>query len=182
MARRCRPRGNACTICARTVAELDIERANLSKALRDDIHEREAIIREAILAFESLSEIPVRKGGQSHHLRDGNGPQFEVHIEGQRSKGIADMQFCFDLMLTELSIKQGRGPGFLIHDTKIDATSGMPPLHYGELPLDMPLSGVYLFSEGGTHLYVGRSNNLRSRHGRHCGPGATHRQAASPFS
>jgi len=29
-----------------TKAELDIERANLSKALRDDIHERETIIRE----------------------------------------------------------------------------------------------------------------------------------------
>jgi len=50
-----------------------------------------------------------------------------------------------------------------------------------KLPLDMPLSGVYLFSEGQTHLYVGRSNNLRSRHGRHCKPGATHKQAAFAF-
>ena len=57
----------------------------------------------------------------------------------------------------------------------------MTPLRYGELPRDMPLSGVYVFSEGGTHLYVGRSNNLRSRHGRHCRPGATHRQAAFAF-
>jgi uncharacterized protein YydD (DUF2326 family) len=39
-----------------TKAELDIERARLSKALRDDIHERAEIIREAILTFEALSE------------------------------------------------------------------------------------------------------------------------------
>jgi hypothetical protein len=57
----------------------------------------------------------------------------------------------------------------------------MSPLKHGELPLDMPLSGVYWFSEGQTHLYVGRSNNLRSRYGRHCSPGATHRQAAFAF-
>lgn len=55
------------------------------------------------------------------------------------------------------------------------------PLHYGNLPRDMPLSGVYLFSEGARHLYVGRSNSLRGRYGRHCRPGATHRQAAFAF-
>lgn len=64
---------------------------------------------------------------------------------------------------------------------KLTQLTAMPPLKYGELPRDMPLSGVYLFSEGGTHLYVGRSNTLRQRHGRHCRPGATHRQAAFAF-
>ena len=57
----------------------------------------------------------------------------------------------------------------------------MPPLRYGQLPIDMPVSGVCLFSEGNTHLYVRRSNTLRGRHGRHCRPGATHRQAAFAF-
>lgn len=32
-----------------------------------------------------------------------------------------------------------------------------------ELPLDMPKRGVYLFSEDGAYLYVGRSNAMRSR-------------------
>lgn len=32
-----------------------------------------------------------------------------------------------------------------------------------ELPADMPVAGVYLFSERGRHLYVGRSNALRRR-------------------
>lgn len=51
----------------------------------------------------------------------------------------------------------------------------------GALPRDMPLSGVYLFTEGGRHLYVGRSNGLRKRYARHCNPGATHRMAAFAF-
>ena len=27
--------------------------------------------------------------------------------------------FCFDLMLTKISLKQGRGPGFLVHDSHL---------------------------------------------------------------
>jgi hypothetical protein len=45
----------------------------------------------------------------------------------------------------------------------------------------VPKSGVYLFTENGQPLYVGRSNGLRQRHGRHCHPGATYRQAAFAF-
>jgi uncharacterized protein YydD (DUF2326 family) len=103
-----------------TKAELDIERANLSKALRDDLHERSAILREAILAFEALSESLYEKAGSLTIAETGSGPQFDVHIDGQRSKGITNMQiFCFDLMLTEISLKQGRGPGFLLHDSHL---------------------------------------------------------------
>ena len=36
-------------------------------------------------------------------------------------------------------------------------------------------------SEGGRHLYVGRSNNIRRRIGRHRRPSATHRMAAFAF-
>jgi hypothetical protein len=64
---------------------------------------------------------------------------------------------------------------------KLENLLTMPPLRYGELPRDMPISGVYLFTENGRHLYVGRSNSMRDRYGRHCGPGATHRQAAFAF-
>lgn len=64
---------------------------------------------------------------------------------------------------------------------KLDELLARTPLPYGRLPRDMPSSGVYLFSEDGRHLYVGRSNSLRGRYGRHCRPGATHRQAAFAF-
>jgi hypothetical protein len=57
----------------------------------------------------------------------------------------------------------------------------MSPCTAGNLPKDMPKQGVYLFSEGSDHLYVGRSNTMRARYGRHCNPGATHRMAAFAF-
>lgn len=101
-----------------TRAELDIARASLTRTLQNDIHERSAIIREAILSFESLSEALYEKAGSLTISDTSSGPKFEVHIDGQRSKGITNMQiFCFDLMLTEIGLKNGRGPGFLIHDS-----------------------------------------------------------------
>jgi hypothetical protein len=50
---------------------------------------------------------------------------------------------------------------------KLEQLLAMKPLRYGELPLDMPEKGVYLFSSGRKHLYVGRSNVLRKRYYRH---------------
>jgi hypothetical protein len=64
---------------------------------------------------------------------------------------------------------------------KFERLLATPPLTAGALPRDMPKSGVYLFTEDNRHLYVGRSNNLRARYGRHCLPGATHRMAAFAF-
>ena len=64
---------------------------------------------------------------------------------------------------------------------KLERLLAAQPLPYGALPREMPKSGVYLFTEAGRHLYVGRSNGLRARYGRHCRPGATQRQAAFAF-
>lgn len=64
---------------------------------------------------------------------------------------------------------------------KLECLLKCTPLRHGGLQHDMPTSGVYLFSENGQHLYVGRSNVLRKRYGRHCLPGATHRGAAFAF-
>ena len=37
------------------------------------------------------------------------------------------------------------------------------PVMVNSLPKDIPKKGIYLFSEGDTHLYVGRSNRIRER-------------------
>jgi hypothetical protein len=37
----------------------------------------------------------------------------------------------------------------------------------GGLPRGLPKRAVYLFSEGGEHFYVGRTNRLRARHREH---------------
>ena len=57
----------------------------------------------------------------------------------------------------------------------------MTPVKPDALPMQMPRAGIYVSSEGDQALYVGRSNDLRGRIGRHCRPGATHRMAAFAF-
>ena len=68
-----------------------------------------------------------------------------------------------------------------ILDSMYNQLLAMPPVTAGSLPKTMPKKGIYLFSENGQHLYVGRSNNIQGRIGRHCRPGATHRMAAFAF-
>ena len=100
--------------------DLELERTNLVKALRDDIHERESIVRQVILGFEDLSHSLYERAGSLTISDTPNGPRFEVHIASERSKGITNMQiFCFDLMLAELCAREGRWPGFLIHDSHL---------------------------------------------------------------
>ena len=64
---------------------------------------------------------------------------------------------------------------------KLVKLQAMVPVKPALLPTQMPKAGVYLLSESGRHLYVGRSNGIRRRIGRHCLPGATHRMAAFAF-
>lgn len=103
-----------------TKAELDIDRARLLKALQDDLHERQAVVAEAILVFEELSNALYEKAGSLTISATPNGPTVEIRIDAQRSKGITNMQiFCFDLMLADLATRRGLGPGFLIHDSHL---------------------------------------------------------------
>jgi uncharacterized protein YydD (DUF2326 family) len=103
-----------------TKADLDTERNRLSQALRDDIHERNDLLNEAIISFEDLSQSLYEQAGSLTIDAGSTGPTFEVKIDGQRSKGITNMQiFCFDLMMMELSTNRGHSPGFLIHDSHL---------------------------------------------------------------
>lgn len=51
---------------------------------------------------------------------------------------------------------------------KLESLLGMEPVTDGNVRPDMPNRGVYLFTENGTHLYVGRSNKMRKRYAQHC--------------
>jgi hypothetical protein len=58
---------------------------------------------------------------------------------------------------------------------------GMAPVTPRTLPRSMPKAGIYLLSENGRDLYVGRTRDIRGRIARHSRPGATHRMAAFAF-
>jgi hypothetical protein len=63
-------------------------------------------------------------------------------------------------------------------EKKLNILLAMAPITDGQLPSDIPNGGVYLFTEFGKHLYVGRSNDLRNCYAQHCLPRAWHRHAS----
>lgn len=64
---------------------------------------------------------------------------------------------------------------------KFERLLAMPPVAYAALPRTMPERGIYLFSEGDRHLYVGRTNRIRKRLQNHCRPSGTHFTATFAF-
>ncbi|SRR6266550_5663860 len=67
-----------------------------------------------------------------------------------------------------------------LHPTFTQLVS-MAPVNVSSLPKVMPTAGVYLFSEGRRHMYVGRSKELRGRIQRHSRPGAKENMATFAF-
>ena len=103
-----------------TKNELEIERNRLTIRLRRDFSEQKDRLTEAIVAFEETSQRLYESAGSMTVDETSNGPMFKFPMQGQRSKGIKNMQiFCFDMMLMRLCHKRQIGPGFLIHDSHL---------------------------------------------------------------
>ncbi|MEZ4495155.1 MAG: ABC-three component system protein [Dehalococcoidia bacterium] len=101
---------------------LKMERARLQERLREDYTEQQDLVRRAILTFQKISSALYEDAvaGSLTLTPTQNGPEFEIEIQGAKSRGVSNMQiFCFDMMLTLLSIERGRSPGFLIHDSHL---------------------------------------------------------------
>lgn len=103
-----------------TKNELEIERNRLTIRLRRDFSEQKDRLAEAIVAFEETSQRLYESAGSMTVDETSNGPMFKFPMQGQRSKGIKNMQiFCFDMMLMRLCAKRQIGPRFLIHDSHL---------------------------------------------------------------
>lgn len=98
------------------------ERDRLQERLRQNYSEQEERVAEAILTFQTIS-IALYEESQAGSFTitpTDNGPVFDIEIQGSKSRGVSNMQiFCFDMMLTLLSLKRGRSPGFLVHDSHL---------------------------------------------------------------
>jgi hypothetical protein len=66
-------------------------------------------------------------------------------------------------------------------EPKLQALVRMKPVTYTTLPRTMPACGIYLFSEGIEHLYIGRTNRMRQRLRGHCVMSANHYSATFAF-
>lgn len=103
-----------------TRTELEIERARIMQRLRRDLYEQNNRVTQAISTFESISKSLYEEAGSLTLDATDNGLKIDVRIQGQRSRGIQNIQvFCFDLMLMKLAAGVDMGPGFLVHDSHI---------------------------------------------------------------
>ena len=103
-----------------TKNELEIERNRLTIRLRRDFSEQKERLADAIVAFEETSQRLYESAGSMTVDETSNGPMFKFPMQGERSKGIKNMQiFCFDMMLMRLCAERQRGPRFLIHDSHL---------------------------------------------------------------
>jgi uncharacterized protein YydD (DUF2326 family) len=101
-------------------SELVIAKSQLMNRLRRNFAEQSDRLGEAILAFEETSGRLYESAGSMTIDDTTNGPEFKFPMQGQRSKGIKNMQiFCFDMMLMQLCAKRRMGPGFLVHDSHL---------------------------------------------------------------
>ena len=115
-----RQRFRAAQLLESNKVELDIERRQLESRLRLNLQEQNARVEEAIRVFESISQALYEDAGNLFLNPTSNGLEIEIKIQGQRSKGIQNMQiFCFDMMLMKLLATRGMGPGFVIHDSHL---------------------------------------------------------------
>lgn len=64
---------------------------------------------------------------------------------------------------------------------RLESLVAMKPVTAENLPRPVPQKCIYMFSESGSHLYVGRTKKLRQRMGNHCGNGADQNQASFAF-
>ena len=66
-------------------------------------------------------------------------------------------------------------------DSSFRRLVAMEPVYAGQLPRGMPKAGIYLLSENGRHLYVGRTNRLRKRLNEHGRTSSGHNTAPFAF-
>lgn len=103
-----------------TSTAMSTARASLVERLRREFDERADVLRDAITSFNDIVEELYGEPGNLEFHPTPNGPDIKISIQGDRSRGIGNMEiFCFDMMLMRMCARQNIGPGFLIHDSHL---------------------------------------------------------------
>jgi uncharacterized protein YydD (DUF2326 family) len=115
-----RHRFDAASQLEATSAALDRERIRLVERLRQEFEERQSVLDEAIRTFSDIAEDLYGEPGRLEFHATPNGPELRLVIQGDRSRGIGNMEiFCFDMMVQRMCARQRIGPGFLVHDSHL---------------------------------------------------------------
>lgn len=104
----------------RRTIELELQKKQLELRLQQNFSEQREYLDQAILAFEEVSKRLYENHARLNIRASENGPLFEIIMQGDRSKGIKNMQiFAFDMMLMIILANRNIGPKFLIHDSHL---------------------------------------------------------------
>lgn len=102
-------------------ADLKVDRIELQRRLQADHATHADLLKKLILRIaELIAELYDNREGRLEISATENGPEFEIHIEGDRGTGIRSMEvFCMDIALFEAVKDRLGGTGFLIHDSHL---------------------------------------------------------------
>jgi len=126
-----RHRFEAATLLESTSVSMNAQRVHLVERLRRDLDEQGKVVDDAIRAFNEVVDQLYEESGQLEFHATNNGLDIRLAIQGDRSRGINNMEiFCFDMMLQKMCIRQGFGPGFLVHDSHL--FDGVDPRQVGK--------------------------------------------------
>lgn len=102
-------------------SELKVQRLEIKKRLQTDHTTHSKRLDELILRVaELISKLYINRDGFFEVSATENGPEFSIHIEGDRGTGIRSMEiFCMDVAIYEAVHRRYTGPGFLIHDSDL---------------------------------------------------------------
>ncbi|GAA1775230.1 ABC-three component system protein [Actinomadura chokoriensis] len=102
--------------------EIDGKRIELETATAEDLEDRAALTYEANRLFNIYAR-RLYSDARTPYLAftpTKQRMQIEAHIDTDNSRGVHNMViFCFDLALTVLAHRGGRGPDFLVHDSHL---------------------------------------------------------------
>ena len=113
---------NAARTLEQSRRQLDQEKAALEDEVQSDIEAREEQEQQASLLFNRFAEYlygDARAPFLTFQARRSH-LEIELKLEADDSTGISNMKmFCFDLTWAVIAHRAGRGPDFLVHDSKI---------------------------------------------------------------
>ena len=102
--------------------QIRAERAGLQHEIRVDLEEREVRVTRAQLLFDQYAQRLYGTGRKGVLVIDPGPSSLKItpRIETDESHGISHMAiFCFDLTVSVIAHRDGRGPDFLVHDSQL---------------------------------------------------------------
>jgi uncharacterized protein YydD (DUF2326 family) len=137
-------------------ADLKVQRAEVERQIKQDLKERRALVEEASIIFDEISEKLYDQPAEFDIVANKDGLDFTIEAPEIASDGIRQVQiFTFDLTLVTLCARRGRWPGFLIHDSHIfDGVDGR------QIALALHTAADRLSSLGGQYIVTMNSDDL----------------------